>query len=286
MIHTLTLSYLAFFLGSVLEFKRISQDWGKVFKCLSISVPVSLLVFLFHSKNQPYSFQGNLDLWPIFFSFIFIGSATLMYAKELTVKLGEGTTMLHSLVILYYFIERGYYLPSIIVCLVPTGFSVYHALSYRELTHRSRLLLSLWSSAVMIFFAGVYMISVFQTPGIEKSIAENMFAEATLSAFRYFFMGASGIYIFHNVLMLLPYLPGRTELFLPEYRERLRRLNETHIERYSHGQVERKISLFILALVGALLSANFYTKLIAPVFLVWICFVLIPPVIGWFERNK
>jgi hypothetical protein len=287
-IHTLTLSYFAFFLGKTLEFRKICGSWRTVILTMLGSFFFSLFNFLPYKKEGVYSLQNHLDNWPIVFSMVFLIVIVGFNSKKLTLKIGEGITLLHSLALLYYFFERfqsglgsGWWVAA---CILPLCFSLTHALTYIEITKSDRLYLSIWSSITMIIFAFLYLLNVIQMENVEKLISENHVWKGACVFFEYFLLGASGAYIAQNAFMLFGYLPRRNHFFNLAYFNAVRELNKSHIDRYSSDQVDRKEASFVLILVGGFLASNSYFRIMPPTLAIWACFIIAPIIVGLFGK--
>jgi hypothetical protein len=289
-IHTLSLAYFSFFLGKTLELRRISGNWLDVLKCMGSAFLVSLLIFIAPEKYGKIPFQDRLDFWPISFSIFFLILGVQLYSSKITVKLSEGTTLLHSLGLLYFLMEfvfKNELHPLYAIIFIPFIFySLFHALTYKELTRKHRLCLSLWSSFVMLFFSAIYINNVFHMKNIGKLIIENNLSEAFKLLLECFFLGASGAYILQNILMLLSYVPEKNYNFTYlDYRRKLIEANELHIQRYSESQVDRKESIFVLLFLGIIYVSNFYYEFVTPNLAIWFCFITVPLVVSFFVHT-
>ncbi len=287
-IHTLTLAYLAFFIGKTLELRKIAGSWKTVAFTMIGSLLASLYNFAPYKKEVGYSLQRHLDNWPIVFALIFVVIVVAFFSKKLTVRIGEGITLLHSLTLMYFLADRfqsgtgsGWW---VALCVLPLCYSLIHALTYTEITKEDRLYLSIWSSLTMAVFAFVYVQNVLQMDNVEKLISENRFGDGAYVFFEYFLLGASGAYIAQNALMLLGYLPGRNRFFNAAYFKDVRELNKNHIERYSSEQVDKREAFFVLFLAGGLLTANYYLKFFEPSFVICVCLIVVPIFVGLLGR--
>ena len=285
-IQTLTLSYIAFFLGQSLEFKRICGSWKTVILTAFGSFLFSLIVFIPGKREGVYSLQNHLNHWPIAFSVVFLFFTAAGHSRKLIAKIGEGVTLLHSLTLLYFLVElfESWRISSwwAGICIVPVCYSVIHALTYMKITKNDKLYLSLWSSMTMIVFAFVYVKSVLQMKNVEHLISEGRVWDGAYVFFEHFLLGASGAYILQNVFMLVGYFPSKHNA--SNYSNSVRELNNFHIDRYSSDQVERRESLFILVLVGGMLAANYHFKIVQPNFAIWMCLIVVPIFVALFGK--
>jgi hypothetical protein len=290
-VKTLNLAYAAFLLGTVFEFRRVVGNWRDVALVLAVSYGGSLLNFLPYKKERTYDLQDHIDHWPIAFAAFFTFCVTVGYSKKLTVRLGEGVTMLHTLTLLYFCAELSRTAPSTVQWILagalalPSLFSLFHALTYAEITQKDRLYLSLWNSFVMAVFAVLYVVKVLQMAGVEELLSENQLLAAIEVFVEHFLLGASGAYILQNLVMLGAYLPDKNRMFNKAYFADVREINQSHIERYSADQIDKREALFVLGLAGALFVGNYHFQIAPRGLVVWFSLTVIPLLVGLLSRR-
>lgn len=282
----LTLTYVAFFLGTVLELRRIAGDWSSVALTMGLTFIASLLFSIIpHRKKGDYAsildrIQSDLRVLPLVFAFMFLAGILAQFHKKLTARLGEGTTLLHSLTLCYFLLEQGWPLAFLGGTLGFTAmcYSVTHALSKIEITPDHRLGLSLWSSLTMTVFGVVYVREILQMGTVDQLMHENQLWDAVFVFFKYLLLGSAGPYIAQNFVMLLGYLPEKPRQFLSEgHLQRIKTLNQSHIDRYSVDQIDHREAIAVLVLAGGGLLANLSFKFVAPTLAIWLCFAVVPP---------
>ena len=189
-------------------------------------------------------------MWPYWFIFYFVLISFFYHEKKIFPKLTEGITLLQSISIIYWILDLGflnfenmftYILMGIglIFCVL----SFIHAFSYLRLTRNFRLFLSIWSSIIMIIFAIDHIYRVFNF----NYFVDYKMLNDGLNVLQYFLLGVSLIYIFQNATMILEYFPSKRRFYNEEHIKNIRKMNKTHIDRYSKNQI--KISNSILALI-------------------------------------
>lgn len=194
----------ALFLGLLFESLRISDSWvrvGYIFIAAFIcSIIILLLPPFFH-------FRKNLPFSPYIFWITFSFISAIFHDEKATLKLTEGVTMLHSITIIYWVIDCGYIRTEnwlvkslLILGLLLSLFSIFNALTPFILSITTRLVLSLWSSIVVLLMSIDVIYRVYQNHNITSS---QSFANGAYFVLQYFFLGFSSTYIVQNALMLL-----------------------------------------------------------------------------------
>jgi hypothetical protein len=294
-VRTLTIAYVAFLIGTIMELLRVTKDPKQTAWLFFCALAVSVFNFLPYKREQGYSFQSHLDNWPIVFVLFLLLAMIALYGKRLTARIGEGATMLLSIAFFYWMLDRFYSesgpLWAVILAAVPVLYCVIHALTDIELSPRVRLGLSLWSAMVMAAFAVRYVMALLQMGSIENRLMESDFEQATRLLAEYVLLGAAGAYILQNVNMLLGYVPGRDTFFNQRYFREARELTAAHIARYSPQQVPLAEALVVLALVLLLLVLHWLFRPVSTGFVLWLILAGVPWVMDigtgllWMRRG-
>lgn len=288
-LRTLTFAYLAFLIGKTAELRKITGDWWSVVKILGCAAIFSMIVFLPTKGGPVRSFEEQLESIPILFALSSLIATSAFYREKLTSEIGEGISLLHSLALLYYLLElarAGTISPMwLIPCIVPAAWAITHALTKIDLGLKDRLWLSLWSSLISLIFGVVYLLRVLEMDNVEQLVAAGSYLRAAIISSDFFLLGASGVYLLQNAMMLLLYIPGRNNLGSGTYMAQVENLNRQHIRRFSSDQVDRRDALFALILVGGMFIANYFFQLTRPEFVVWLSLVVAPVLIGIFSRG-
>ncbi|MEK7672784.1 MAG: hypothetical protein AAB373_02780 [Patescibacteria group bacterium] len=282
------LSILAILLGLMLEYRRITKSWKTVFETTLIAYLMSLLAFAKGKNEGNYDFEHHITLWPYYFYFIFIILVLVRYAEKITPKLTEGITLLQSVALIYWVWDFGFIEHSNIYIKVLMGisllfplFSFFHAFSYRPLSKKSRLLLSVLSSLIMLIFAAENIYHVHQIGLIEN--APDLLQKIYIGA-QYFLLGVSSIYIAENLTMLVEFLPGKGSFFNQKYFEELDLLQRKHVKRYSEEQVRKFHAFLLILFTSAIFGLNHYYQFVSRNFIIWVVFATFPIFIYFYER--
>ncbi|PKV67068.1 hypothetical protein [Pontibacter ramchanderi] len=283
------LSVLALLSGLLFEYRRLSKSWNKVLLTALGAFIFSFIVFLPGRNEELYSLEHHIEMWPYAFCFIFVVIAIIAYEKEVTPKLTEGITLLQSLAVAYWVTDLGIVNAEflilkalMIVGLLFSLFSVFHAFSYTPLSRTTRLTLSIWSSIVMVLLAFDNAWSVFQNEQIE---ATSNLTNGVYVAGQYFLLGISCIYMMQNFMMVTGFLPGKGTFFNKQYFRDLNELKGKHISRYSTEQVDRLHSLLCVLFTGAIFWLNHYFNLLPRNFMIWTVFIVFPIVLSLLNMN-
>jgi len=266
-------------LGVLIENWRLSSDWQSIQVKLLISLLISLVVFLPGKTETTYIFAHHITYWPYFFIVTFVIASVLHHNDRSILQLGEGITLLQTMSLIYLIIEREWYhlagirhWLALILIGVMTCYVLIHAFTTWNLSKLHRLILSLWSSIIMLVFAGDHLSRVTSFK-VSKSILE---ASNFLKALEFFLLGVALIYIFRNVMMLFVYLPSKTRFYQATHRAEIKKAKGQHIARYGRTQLPFNDALLLLTGATFLFAINYYLNFFPDHTLIWLLFWIIP----------
>jgi len=274
------ISVLAIIAGVLFESKRLSDKWMTVLLMGLGSFILSFVAFLPGKREHIYNFENHIEMWPYVFIFSFAIFSIAFHKDKVIPKLTEGITLLQSIAVIYWVIDYGFidtdslFLKSLMVVgLLFSMYSVFHAFTHAILSRTSRLTLSIWSSIIMLLFASDNIYRVYQNEQIEKT------ADLTHGLYiglQYFLLGISAIYIIQNFIMLTGFLPGKGTFFNAQYYRDIKELKSDHIKRYSDRQVSMLHSFFCVLLTGTIFFLNYHYQLLPRHVTIWAVFVIFP----------
>lgn len=274
------ISVIALIAGVVYESKRLTEKWKTLFYMVLGSIVFSFISFLPGKHESIYSFENHIEYWPYYFIFFFIIISIVLNENKIIPKLTEGITLIQSIAIVYWVIDFGFINSNSIFIKIALSigllFSLYtilNAFTYIVLTRTSRLILSLWSSIIMILFAADNIYKVYQNGQIETTTNLTM---SLYLGLQYFLLGICSIYIVQNFFMITGFLPSKTTFFNAEYLRDVKALKNKHIERYSDLQIKRIQSFCCIVLAGTFFGINYYYKFLPRNIAIWIVFVILP----------
>ncbi|ROS05577.1 hypothetical protein EDC56_1114 [Sinobacterium caligoides] len=283
----LPITVIPLILGIAYENWRISSNWKQLARQISISLAVSLLSFLSGVTEHSYNFEDKIREWPYVFSIIFVFLS--LYDNEDSIKqeLTEGITLLQSLAVIYWISDIGtsqliwsYQFFAVFVGIVFCIFSFLHAFTYLELTKLSRLFLSIWSAIIMIIFAAD---NAYQTYHFSSHENYQIFEEA-LNFLQYFILGTTLIYTAQNIMLLLPYLPGKG-FFSRDNFDNIKESNKKFTERYSPQQIKISDSIIAVIFTAGVYYCNYHFKLVPRNTMIWLVFLTFPTII-WLKNKR
>lgn len=154
------LSIIAFLAGLILEYKRLCGKWSTVIYTVIGAIILSLLIFIKFKHETVYTLNDHLKAWPYAFIGWFALIGVVANEQKLVPRLTEGITLIQSLAIIYWVAEVGAFNIDFVIvkialvigaifCMI----SFFHAFTYSRLFRSSRLVLSVWSSVIMMCFA-------------------------------------------------------------------------------------------------------------------------------------
>ncbi len=273
-------SILALVAGLFVEYRRITRRWTTVIWTALIALGCSYLVFLPGKHERVYNVEGHIQIWPYFFCFFFLLIAIIEHKKLVTPRLHEGMTLLQTLALGYWTIDAtdmgslGPWTIGLLGLLVLFGlYVVAHAFLPLTLSHGHRVVLSLWSSAIMTFLAVDNIIRIYGMGYIETTEDPDRVFLIILS---HFLLGVSSIYMAQNVMMLLGFLPSKGRFFNATYFRETRALVGDHIDRYADQQVPVGLAIFCLVYATTVFGLNLHYDLVRSNFAIWAVFASFP----------
>jgi hypothetical protein len=274
------ISVIAIIAGVIFEGKRISDKWSTVLYTALGSFICCYILFLIGKSEGNNDFEGQIEILPYLFIIWFALFTIMNHGDKVIPKLTEGVTLLQSIAVFYWVFDYGFididslFLKILMVIgLLFSIYSVFHAFTNAILTRRSRLTLSIWSSIIMMLFAFDNICNVYQNEQIENT------AEITHGIYiglQFFLLGVSCIYIIQNFFMLVGFLPGKGTFFNAQYFQQLEELKCDHIDRYSDRQVSILHSFFCVLFTGPIFYLNYYYQFLPRHVAIWIVFVTFP----------
>lgn len=183
--------------------------------------------------------------------------------------------------LLYWIIDTQAYLNEsvlvklgVAVAVMLCFYTAVHAFTALELTVTARLILSIWSSIIMAVFAIEYLYTLFNAGEVVLSNGVSAAIEAGL---QYFLAGVAAMYLLSNFIMLV-LLPGKNAFLAHQL--------ETHVVRYSSGQVHILYSVCCVAMAGAVFYYNYLYAFLPRNVVIWLVFCFFPFTITLFELVK
>lgn len=282
------ISVIAIVAGVIFESKRLSDKWSTVFFTALGSFILSFLVFLPDNSEHDYNFENHIEMFPYWFIILFAIFSIVTHGDKVIPKLTEGITLLQSIAVFYWVLDYGFidtnslFLKTLMVIgLIFSSYSVFHAFSHALLSRTSRLTMSIWSSIIIMLFASDNIYRVYQNEQIENT------ADLTHGLYiglQFFLLGVSCIYIIQNFTMLMGFLPGKWTFFNSQYFRDLKELKSDHIKRYSGRQVSILHSSFCVLFTGSIFGLNYYYQILPRHVVIWIVFVTFPFILIIFDN--
>lgn len=271
-----TWSFLSLFLGLLIESYFIFKSLNSILNCFTASFFLSLFAFLPGKSERVYSLQNHIEFWPYIFLISFIIGVIIIKQKEVTSKQTEGTTLLLSLALVYWLYDYRVYesidfLKALIlvITVVAILFSLFNALTKIDLGKSNRLLLSIWSSIVLMCFAIDNTIRVFSNGDIDQQGSLTTSIEV---AIQYFFVGISSVYVVQNIYMLYAFFPEKNT----KYNQTLYAAKKMHLDRYSDLQVSSIDTLLCICYCALFFVSNSMYNFIPRYTMIWFVIVTFP----------
>jgi hypothetical protein len=214
------------------------------------------------------------------FSCIILYFSLLFYKYRIIPKITEGITLLQSIAVIYWVIDYEFITTDnvfmqifLIIGLLFSLYSIFHAFTNTYLSDTHKLILSIWSSIIMLLFALDNLHLIDHPEPVEN--VENL-SQILYLGLQYFLLGISSIYMIQNFIMLFRFLPRPGKFFNSKYFSKVRDLKDDHIYRYSDQQVSPLHSLICILFTGTIFFLNYYYQIVPKQFLIWMAFVTFP----------
>lgn len=277
----------AFIAGLFFESRRLSEKWQDILYVILGSFVLSFFAFLPTKGEDFYDFENHIETWPYCFIFLFIIVSIALHKNKVTPRLTEGITLLQSVAVIYWAIDHGFIATEnlflkflVAIGLLLSLFSVFHAFTHMILSPANRLILSIWSSVIMMLFAAENIYRAYQNEEIESAVD---MTHGFYIGLQYFLVGVSSIYVVQNLFMLMGFLPGKRSFFNSRYFSELEILKKDHINRYSDRQINVLHALFCVLFAGVIFFLNHHYQLLPRHTAIWAAFVIFPFVLDLYS---
>ncbi len=274
------ISVIAIIAGVIFEGIRLSDKWYIVLLTALISFILSFLAFIPGKKEYFYNFENHIEMFPYYFIVLFALISIIFNGNKVIPKLTEGITLLQSIAVIYWVVDYGFIASTnvvlkivMIIGLVFSLYTIFHAFTHSILTRTSRLTLSIWSSVIMFLFTTDNIYRVYQKEPIENASG---ISQGLYTGLQFFLLGVSCIYSIQNFIMLTGFLPSKTTFFNKQYFRDLKELKNDHIKRYSDKQVSILHSFFCVLFTGIVFGLNYQFQLLPRNIAIWVVFFSFP----------
>lgn len=292
--HLIPINIIALMAGVIFESKRITNRWVivVVIGIFSFFLAYAFLNLIAESldRRQGIVFMLNscIRIWPPIFLVLYFIFSLVFYKYRIIPKLTEGITLLQSIAVIYWVVDYGFISSDnifmqtfLVIGLLFSLYSIFHAFTNTHLSNTHKLILSIWSSVIMLLFALDNLHLIDQPAPVENTA--NLLQILYLGL-QYFLLGISSIYIIQNFIMLARFLPRPWRFFNSKYFSKVRELKNDHIYRYSDQQVSPLDSLICMVFIGSIFFLNYYYQMVPKQFLIWMAFVTFPFLVTFFNR--
>jgi general stress protein CsbA len=266
--------------GFLFQVFYLYDESSSFISMLCISFEFSLMILLPGKHEHNYIFATHVAIWPYAFLAVLIGYNVLTLPKDRTVaRLSEGTTLVQSLAYAYLLaltLRDGtshLYMPILAISLVFIILSLWHAFTTHELSKRTQIWLSVWSSYVTLQLSIMTLFSVLQSEWLTETQGIRTF----IVAIEYFVLGANLIFSIQNLFLLLRFIPTSTkDFFNKSYFKRIAPLKELHHIRYSDDQISPSRACVLTLLASSFLALSAHFSWFAPVSATWVTLYIFP----------
>lgn len=284
------LSVILIIAGAVIENKRVTQKWSTTFITALISYVLSFISFFPGKHEYHYALDVHISMWPYAFLFLYILNTVVFNSEKLIPRLSETTTLILSTGFMYWVFDHGYFNSSplfikilLMFCFLCAFFSIINAFTTIKLTKHVRLVLSIWSSLIMMVLAIENIYIVYHNGQVEDSL---LLIDKIVIGLQYFLLGVCSMYITQNIMMIIMFMPTKNRFFNKEYSKDIKELVNEHLERYSDKQSGVTLSLLCFAISGAFYLINYKLDFLPRNSAIWIVFFILNNVVYFYEKAK
>jgi hypothetical protein len=235
------------------------------------------LAFIPGEQNQIYGFEDRIQSWPYWFLAVYSVGFASLYSEKPSAKLTEGITLLQSIALVYWILDYNlirydnwFTIGLLTIVVLFFAFSVLHALTYIRLSEAMRIILSTWSSIIMLVLAIDNLINVLNRPDMEST---RYLSEGFSIVLQYLFLGVSSLYSVYNFMLLaLLYLPEKGKRYSESFQEH----KKIHLLRYLDSQVFIGHALLGIVYSSILYGLNYTFQLLPRNTVIWFVFFTFP----------
>ena len=227
-----------------------------------------------------YDFENHIIQWPYAFLLVYSLLFFIRYEEKITAKLTEGITLLLSISMLYWCLDVGLFsdfdnkfLVFLAVFVVFSSLaSIFYILTDIELTKNHRLILSVWSTIIILVFSIDNIYNVYNKGDLESS---KLFSENFILVVQHFLLGISSLYFVQNAALILRLLPSKGG----NYSEDLAKIKKEHIYRYSDQQVDSYLAFLCLVYSLVLYGLNMKYHIFPRNVMIWFVIFTFPMIL-------
>lgn len=272
--------------GVFWENRKISESWIKTISLALGSFIMVLFGFIPRTSSYPFDFEFIMRYWPYGFIFFFLFLSALAYKNKIKLELNEGLIFIQSIAMIYWIIDKRLMMSSDIITIlfVISSFALcfntfLHAFIKIRLSTPHRIILSIWSSIIMVSISVDFFVTTFKNQNIMT--ADNLI-DGLYFCTHYFLLGIASVHILINILMIFMILLSKNRKFLYDFGE----FYYDNIEKISLFQSRFFHSLVLLIIIGLLFILNYLFSIIPRNFSIWLIFFLSFYFLSYFEKCK
>lgn len=291
-----SVSMAMLFAGLIVESLRLSGSWKSISLIFLGAYLFSLFTFLTIQNKSTYNIEILVDALPFMFIFYFTLIFAFIFKDKVTAKLTEGITLLHTIAIVYWILDSALltyqswwvYALLAVVCIFSI-FSSINALTDLHLLENFRLILSMWSSVIMMVFAVDNIIDVFNQPDLNATLDNTQMIDIGV---KYFLLGVSSLYIMQNYLLLIAFIPGKKDKYFSDSERisaaarELEQSRQDHLSRYSENQVPFSLAVLCFLYAFSIFGINYFYSIVSKQSAIWLVFFSFPLIISGLKKLK
>ncbi|MBP9198301.1 MAG: hypothetical protein KBF35_11580 [Saprospiraceae bacterium] len=291
-----SVSMAMLFAGMIVESLRLSDSWKSISLIFVGAYLFSLFTFLTIQNKSTYNIDILVDALPFMFIFYFTIIFAFIFRDKVTAKLSEGVTLLQTLAIVYWILDAELltykswwtYALLAVVCIFSLFASI-NAFTNLHLSENIRIMLSMWSSIIMMIFAVDNIIDVFNQPDLNATLNNTQMIDIGV---RYFLLGVSSLYMMQNYLLLISFIPGKKDKYSTDSERisaaarELEQSRQEHLSRYSDNQVIVSHAVLCILYASSIFGINYFYNVVSKQSAIWLVFFSFPLIISGLKKIK
>jgi hypothetical protein len=265
---------MAMMIGLIFESMRLGSFSKKIIFELLLAYAASFIVFIPMSIDE-YNFVSRIATWPAVFFGAYALTSMVLFRDRIIPKINMTYTAVCLLAFVYYVYEWNWFFDDYWLfqglAFLAMGIALFVLVLSMQpgvLSQRIRLMLSVFSALLMVFFAAEFAIELYTSTLYAREVS---WLEKLNLFVPYFVLGMGLVYTLQNIFLIIDFNYWGDG----DHVQHARSVAELHLKRYDPMKPSLFRLLATLALVTGVLSLNHIFDFVAKQTAVWIVLILV-----------
>jgi hypothetical protein len=276
---------MAMMIGLIFESMRLGSFTKKIIFELLLAYLASFIVFIPVSVDE-YDFVSKISTWPAVFFGAYALTSMVLFKDRIIPKINMTYTAVCLLAFMYYVYEWNWFSDDYwlfqglaFLALGITLFVLVLSIRPGALTQRIRLILSVFSALLMIFFAAEFALELYLSTQYAREVS---WLEKLNLFVPYFVLGMGLVYTLQNIFLIIDFNYWGDG----DHVQHARTVAALHLKRYDPMKPSLLRLFAPLALVAGILTSNHIFDFVAKQTAVWIVLILVTSVDQYMYRLE